>query len=32
MKPVIEFVDFNFHYKVQNAPTLHDINLTVYEG
>ena len=31
-KPVIEFVDFGFHYKVQNAPTLYDINLTIYEG
>jgi len=30
--PIIEFIDFNFHYKVQNAPTLHDINLTLYEG
>ena len=31
-KPIIEFVDFNFHYKIQSAPTLHDINLTLYEG
>jgi len=31
-KPVIEFQDFNFHYKIQNSPTLHDINLTIYEG
>ncbi|MDR2598713.1 MAG: ABC transporter ATP-binding protein [Oscillospiraceae bacterium] len=31
-KPVIQFNDFNFHYKIQNKPTLHDINLTIYEG
>jgi len=31
-KPIIEFTDFGFQYKVQNAPTLHDINLTLYEG
>jgi len=31
-KPVVEFIDFGFHYKVQNAPTLFDINLTLYEG
>ena len=31
-KPVIVFQDFNFHYKIQNKPTLHDINLTIYEG
>ncbi|MDD3921538.1 MAG: ABC transporter ATP-binding protein [Eubacteriales bacterium] len=31
-KPVIEFKDFSFKYKVQNEFTLHDINLTVYEG
>lgn len=31
-KPVIEFRDFCFQYKIQNKPTLHDINLTIYEG
>jgi len=31
-KAVIEFVDFGFHYRIQNAPTLFDINLTLYEG
>jgi len=31
-KPVISFKDFNFHYKIQNSPTLHDINLEIYEG
>ena len=31
-KPVIEFKDFNFQYKSQSKPTLHDINLTIYEG
>ena len=31
-KPVIQFEDFCFHYKIQNKPTLHDINLTIYEG
>ncbi|MGN1405069.1 MAG: ABC transporter ATP-binding protein [Erysipelotrichaceae bacterium] len=31
-KPVIEFKDFTFRYKSQNEPTLHDINLTIYEG
>ena len=31
-KPVIEFKDFSFRYKSQNEPTLHDINLTIYEG
>ena len=31
-KPVIVFRDFNFHYKIQKSPTLHDINLTIYEG
>jgi len=30
--PVISFEDFCFHYKIQNKPTLHDINLTIYEG
>lgn len=31
-KPVIEFVDFSFQYKVQAKPTLKNINLTIYEG
>ena len=31
-KPVVEFTDFNFQYKVQTSPTLHNINLTLYEG
>jgi len=31
-KPVIQFRDFSFHYKIQKNPTLHDINLTIYEG
>ena len=31
-RPVIEFKDFNFHYKIQKNPTLLDINLTIYEG
>ena len=31
-KPVIEFKDFSFQYFSQAEPTLHNINLTVYEG
>lgn len=31
-KPVIEFRDFSFKYKSQNEYTLHNINLTIYEG
>ena len=31
-KPVIEFKDFSFQYFSQAVPTLHDINLTIYEG
>jgi energy-coupling factor transport system ATP-binding protein len=31
-KPVIQFRDFGFHYKIQKNPTLFDINLTIYEG
>lgn len=31
-KPVIEFRDFSFQYFSQAEPTLHDINLTIYEG
>ena len=30
--PVIEFKDFSFRYKSQTEETLHDINLTIYEG
>ena len=31
-KPLIEFQNFSFQYFSQAEPTLHDINLTVYEG
>ena len=31
-KPVVEFRDFSFQYFSQAEPTLHDINLTIYEG
>ncbi len=31
-KPVIEFHNFSFQYRAQAEPTLHDINLTIYEG
>ena len=31
-KPIIEFKDFTFRYKTQNKATLHNINLTLYEG
>ena len=31
-KPVIEFKDFSFQYFSQAEPTLHSINLTIYEG
>ena len=31
-KPIVEFKDFTFKYKIQSKPTLHDINLTIYEG
>ena len=31
-RAVVEFKDFGFQYKVQAAPTLFDINLTLYEG
>ncbi|MGN0143605.1 MAG: ABC transporter ATP-binding protein [Clostridium sp.] len=31
-KAVIEFKDFGFQYKVQEKPTLKNINLTIYEG
>ena len=31
-RPVIEFKDFSFQYRVQAKPTLNNINLTIYEG
>ena len=31
-KPVIKFENFGFKYFSQAAPTLYDINLTIYEG
>jgi len=31
-KPVVEFRDFTFQYFSQAEPTLHEINLTIYEG
>lgn len=31
-KPVIEFKNYTFKYRSQAKPTLHDINLTIYEG
>ncbi len=31
-KPVVEFRNFSFQYFSQAEPTLHDINLTIYEG
>lgn len=31
-RPVVEFCDFSFQYFSQAEPTLHDINLTIYEG
>ncbi|MBS4195634.1 ABC transporter ATP-binding protein [Lederbergia citri] len=31
-KPVIQFEQFTFKYRTQVDPTLHDINLTIYEG
>ncbi|MCH5254477.1 MAG: ABC transporter ATP-binding protein [Lachnospiraceae bacterium] len=31
-RPIIEFKDFTFRYKTQKAATLHNINLTLYEG
>lgn len=30
--PVIEFQDFSFQYFSQAEPTLHKINLRIYEG
>jgi energy-coupling factor transporter ATP-binding protein EcfA2 len=29
---IIEFKNFSFQYYSQSAPTLHDINLTIYQG
>lgn len=31
-EPIIVFKDFNFRYKQQKNPTLHDINLTINKG
>ena len=31
-EPIITFKDFNFRYKTQKNPTLHDINLNIYPG
>lgn len=31
-KPIIEFKDFGFQYKSQTGATLHNINLTIYQG
>ncbi|MTD42392.1 ATP-binding cassette domain-containing protein [Erwinia sp. CPCC 100877] len=31
-KPLITFDNFSFQYHSQAEPTLHDINLTIYEG
>lgn len=31
-RPIIEFKDFSFQYYTQAEPTLHNINLTIYEG
>ncbi|MFF2093206.1 ABC transporter ATP-binding protein [Paenibacillus sp. NPDC058174] len=31
-KPVIHFENFTFQYRAQAEPTLHAINLTIYEG
>lgn len=31
-KPIIEFNDFTFKYYSQAEPTLHDINLKIYQG
>jgi len=30
--PLIQFQNFSFQYRAQKAPTLHDINLSVYAG
>jgi energy-coupling factor transport system ATP-binding protein len=31
-KPIVEFKDFGFKYKTQTGATLHNINLTIYQG
>ncbi len=31
-KPIIEFINFSFKYRVQKLPSLSDINLAIYEG
>ncbi|MED4207390.1 ABC transporter ATP-binding protein [Neobacillus mesonae] len=31
-KPIVQFENYSFQYRSQTAPTLQDINLTVYEG
>lgn len=31
-KPIIEFHNFSFKYKAQIQPTLHQLNITIYEG
>ncbi len=31
-KPIISFKNFGFQYRVQQEPTLHDINLDIYPG
>lgn len=30
--PLIQFKNFSFQYRAQKAPTLHDINLSIYAG
>lgn len=32
MKPIIEFKDYTFKYKVQQKPTLFNINLAIHQG
>ena len=31
-KPIIQFNNFTFQYRAQTEPTLHEMNLTIYEG
>ncbi|WP_330587791.1 ABC transporter ATP-binding protein [Anaerocolumna sedimenticola] len=31
-KPIVEFKDFGFQYKSQTGATLHNINLTIFQG
>ncbi|QCJ44338.1 ABC transporter ATP-binding protein [Bacillus sp. S3] len=31
-KPVIQFENYSFQYRSQTEPTLHGVNLTIYEG